>query len=79
MTDDEWMDGCMDILWCASVSLPWLLLLWNTGSRHSGLVAPWHVESSQTRDRTCVLCIGRWILIHCTTKEVPHLCFSKKE
>ena len=26
-----------------------------------GLVAPWHVESSQTRDRTHVPCIGRWI------------------
>ena len=23
-----------------------------------GLVAPWHVEFSQTRDRTCVPCIG---------------------
>ena len=34
------------------------------------LVAPWHVESSWTSDRTHVLCIGRWILIHCTTREV---------
>ena len=34
------------------------------------LVASWHVESSWTRDRTCVPCIGRWILIHCTTREV---------
>ena len=36
-----------------------------------GLVALQHVGSSQTRDRTCVLCIGGWILIHCTTREVP--------
>ena len=33
-------------------------------------VAPWHVGSSQTRDRTCAPCIGRRILIHCATKEV---------
>ena len=31
-----------------------------------GLVAPHHVESSQTRDRTCVTCIARQIFIHCT-------------
>ena len=31
----------------------WLLLLWSTGSRHMGLDAPLHVESSQTRDQTC--------------------------
>ena len=34
------------------------------------LIAPWHVESSQMRDRAHVLRIGRWIPIHCTTKEV---------
>ena len=28
------------------------------------------VESSQTRDRTRVPCIGRWILYHWTTREV---------
>ena len=38
---------------------------------HTGLVAPWHVKSSRTRARTCVPCIGRQILIHCTTTEVP--------
>ena len=36
-----------------------------------GLVAPWHVGSSQTRARTRVLCIGRRILSHWATKEVP--------
>ena len=35
-----------------------------------GLVAPRHVESSQTRHQTCVLCIGRQILSHCTTWEI---------
>ena len=37
-----------------------------------GLVAPRHVGSSQARARTCVPCIGRRILNHCTTREVPH-------
>ena len=37
------------------------------------LVAPWHVESSQTRGGTPVACIGKWILYHLTTREVP--CF----
>ena len=36
-----------------------------------GLVAPRHVGSSRTRARTCVPCIGRWILNHCATREVP--------
>ena len=37
---------------------------------HTGLVAPWHVGSSQTRARTCVPCIARLILNHCATREV---------
>ena len=36
-----------------------------------GLVAPWHVGSSQTRDQTLVPCIGRQILNHWTTREFP--------
>ena len=36
-----------------------------------GLVALWHVESSQTSDQTHVLCLGRQILNHSTTGEVP--------
>ena len=39
--------------------------LWRTG-----LVAPRHVGSSQTRARTRVPCIGRRILNHCATREV---------
>ena len=38
--------------------------LWLTGP-----VAPRHVESSQTRARTRVPCIGRQILNHCATRE----------
>ena len=30
----------------------------------------WHL-SSLTRDQTCIPCIGRWILNHWTTREVP--------
>ena len=36
-----------------------------------GLVAPRHVGASRTRDQTRVPCIGRRILNHCTTREVP--------
>ena len=69
-------------------SLWWLLLLQNTGSRLTGFrscsmwpqslcltssLALWHVESSQPRDWTCVLCIGRLVFIFCTTREVPFL------
>ena len=35
----------------------------------TGLVAPWHVGSSQTRARTHVPGIGRQILNHCATRE----------
>ena len=50
--------------------------LWLVGSREqaqqlwcTGLVALRHVGSSQTRARTHVPCIGRWILNHCATRE----------
>ena len=35
---------------------------------HGGLVASWHVVSSQTRDWTHVPCIGRRLPVHCTTR-----------
>ena len=44
-----------------------------------GLVAPQHVGSSRTRDWTCVPCIGRQILNHCVTREVPCLIFFLKK
>ena len=73
-------------LQCLGFSWRWLLLLQSTGSRRAGfsscgtqaqqfwrtgLVALRHAGSSRTRDRTCVPCIGRRILNHCTTREVP--------
>ena len=35
-----------------------------------GCICSMHVESSQTRDRTYVACVGRWILYYWTTREV---------
>ena len=37
---------------------------------YTGLVAPRHVESSRTRDRTHVPCTGRWMLNPWTIREV---------
>ena len=41
--------------------------------RLTGLVAPRHVGSSQTRARTRVPCIGRQTLNHCATREAQKL------
>ena len=71
---------------CASLSScgTWAQQLWLTDSRaqaqqlwHMGLVAPWHVGSSQTRAQTRVPCIGRWILNHCATREVLYNIINK--
>ena len=45
-------------------------LLW-----HPDLVTPQHEPSSQTGDQTHIPCIGRQILIHWTTREVPENMF----
>ena len=81
------------LLQCTGFSLWWLLLLRSTGSRcvgfsscvtwaqqlwHIGLVAPQHTGSSCTRARNCVTCIGRQILNHSTTREVPRYILEKK-
>ena len=42
--------------------------MWRTG-----LVAPQHVGSSQTRARTHVPCVDRRILNHCATREAQHI------
>ena len=56
-----WASHCGGLSCCRAWALgTWVSIqLWLTG-----LVAPWHVRSSQTRDRTCVPCIGRWVPIH---------------
>ena len=47
---------------CCGTEARGLQKLW-----HTGLAAPWHVESSRTRDRIHVPHIGRLILNHWTT------------
>ena len=42
----------------------------------TGLVAPWHVGSSQTRTRTRVPYIGRQVLNHCATREALSFVFE---
>ena len=51
------------------------LVVVDTGSIvvHMGLVALQYVGSSQIRDQTGVLCLGRWILYHWTTRKVLFL------
>ena len=81
--------GCPLQLRCMGCSL-WRLLLWqSTDSRarglqpwaqwlwRTGIIAPQHVKSSHTRDRTCVPCLGR-ILNHWTTREVLSPSFDKR-
>ena len=58
---------------CGLWTLELRLELW-----HTGLVALWQIESSWTRDQSCVSCIGRQILIHCTTREVLGVVFIGK-
>ena len=71
--------GGYSLLQCTNFLLWWLLLLWSTGPRCTWarlwctvLVALQH----RTRDQTCVPCIGRWIFIHCTTREVQPFLFK---
>ena len=61
----------------------WAQQLWLMGSRaqaqwlkHTGLGAPRHVGSSQTRARTRVPCISRRILNHCATREALPYSFA---
>jgi len=45
-----------------------------------GLVVPWHVESSQVKDWTCVSCTGRQVLYHRAIKEaLRNLEWKKKK
>ena len=75
-----YFDCTVSLPWYMGLSLWWLLLSQSTGSRAqaqelwpTGLVAPRHVESSQTKDQTCDLCIGRRIPNHWTTTKDPGL------
>ena len=73
--------GKQELLFIAMHGLltQWCLLHSTASRRHAqqlwymGLVARQHVASSQTRDRTHVPCIARWILSHSTTRKAPSL------
>ena len=72
-----WITGAALQLWCGSFYIAVASLVtehrlqgfqaqfWCTGS-----VVCQHVESSWTRDQTCVLCISKCFLIHWATREV---------
>ena len=60
----------------------WRLLWWSTGSRALGSAVAAHRLRCASgcaifldRDQTHVLCIGKWILYHWTTREVQLLIF----
>ena len=70
------------LLWSRGRGPPWAQYLQLAGSGAQaqslwrlGLVAPWHVGSSWTRDQTHVPCIGRQILNHWPPKKVLFLLF----
>jgi len=44
-----------------------------------GSVVLRHAESSQTKDQTHVPCVGRRILIYCTTRDVLNGIFAEME
>ena len=44
----------------------------------TGFIVPQHVESSQIRDQTRVLCIGWWVLIHWITREVLYILLKRR-
>ena len=69
-------------MWASVVVACRLQQLWLVGSRAqaqqlwlTGLIALRHVGSSWTRAQTRVPCIGRRILNHCATREVPQYDF----
>ena len=83
---DKW--GLLSACRVHGFSLQWLLLLWSTSSRHTrfssfnicqaqylsfSLVAPWHVRSSQNKDRTHVSRIGKLTFYHAATRMLGKL------
>ena len=73
--------GSYSLLQCVGFSLQWLLLLWSQALGCSGFsscsgVVVHGLSCSMAcgilldRDRTCISCIGKQILIHCATREV---------
>ena len=58
------LSGCSGFFCCRAQALGWAVSVVVT----HGLSCSMHVESSQTRDQTCVPCITTWILNHWTTR-----------
>ena len=77
-----WDSHCSDFFCCRAWSLgAWALVLAHMravkpGLSSRGTWSPTHVGSSLIRDRTCVLCFGRWILYHWATREVHEYIFK---
>ena len=72
------VSGGYSSLRCMGFSLQWLLLLRSTGSRGAssvvvarGLCCSVACGIFPHQGSTRVPCIGRWILNHCATREVP--------
>lgn len=62
----------------ASLAAEHGLYVWELSSCSiTGLVAPWHVGSSWSRDQTHVSCIGRRTPIHSTSREVQKCNFDE--
>ena len=82
---DKW--GLLSACRVHGFSLRWLLWLWSTSSRHTrftsfatqaqylsfSLVAPWHVRSSQNKDRTHVSHTGKLTFYHAATSVLGKL------
>ena len=82
----SWASHCSGFSCCGA----WALDAWAQWLLHTGLAAPQHVESSWTRDWTCVPCTGRWdskpldqqgspilllFLLYCMTiQSILHVC-----
>ena len=69
------VSGCSCSMWDLSLRHMSFSLFVACGLRSCSLWAylpcsMWDL-SSLTRDWTCIPCIGKWILSHCTTREVP--------
>ncbi|KAB0379331.1 hypothetical protein FD755_007115 [Muntiacus reevesi] len=68
-SDEEWTPRQQEII---IFSIPkWLWLNIDISLNEDECIGFPKVESSWTSHRTCVLCIGRQILNHCATREVP--------
>lgn len=75
-------EGGYSFLWCMGVPLQWPLLLQSTGPRvwaqelwQEGLAALWHLGVFPASDGIHVPSIGRRILNHWITTEVPGTIF----